>query len=351
MAKSKPQDIEEKMIDAGKAVALREADAENAVTLTERLHKSEIELEVAHARDHPRMIQRAVQAMTAMATLSKRSAEQMSYALKRGDKLIEGPSIRMAEIIGNTWGNCRIYGGEKNIDRANKKVTVIGVFHDLETNTKWIKEVTRGIRDKYGNIYQPHMIDTVINASVAIAVRNAILAGVPRAAWEDAWLSARKVAAGEAKDLNKARKDTIAAFGKIGVTPDKLLAFLSVKEEINITLDHIATLRGVWNSINTEESTIEEVFGGQTPQIEVKPAKGPAKRATSLDEVAAQFEGDEEKIPEKLSDERLEKIAMEGALAFHKGIENPPGKYGKNTAERDAWLQGFEGARVESEDN
>jgi hypothetical protein len=94
--------------------------------------------------------------------------------------------------------------------------------------------------------------------------------------------------ASELDTLPQKRKDTIAAFGRMGVGPDKVLLALGLVRETDISLDHIATLRGMWSSLKSGEVGAEEMFAYQAVQIEDKPA---GDRPKTLDDIAQYEEG------------------------------------------------------------
>ena len=80
-----------------------------------------------------------------LATLDEQTAADCMYAMPRGGKPIRGPSIRLAEIIAQQWGNCRVEARVIAIDRENKVITAEGTFHDLQTNSAMRSVVQRRI--------------------------------------------------------------------------------------------------------------------------------------------------------------------------------------------------------------
>lgn len=71
------------------------------------INRSEIDMQIATAHKFPRSIKRFRQEALAMVTLNEQIAESCIYALPRGNKTIEGPSARFAEVVASAWGNCR----------------------------------------------------------------------------------------------------------------------------------------------------------------------------------------------------------------------------------------------------
>jgi hypothetical protein len=56
----------------------------------------------------------------------------MFYKLPRGGKKIEGPSVRMAEVVAYSWGNLRV--DARIATGGAKTVTAVGTAFDLERN-------------------------------------------------------------------------------------------------------------------------------------------------------------------------------------------------------------------------
>lgn len=350
MAK-KPQPQIEHRLDlettSSRAMALREAEMtpENKSLLI-RLSESEMEQLVLTARRYPRKVERARDCMIAMASLDEQSAAEMNYALPRGGKTVEGPSIRFAEVALQSWGNARAGARVIEVNRVEKYVEAEGRFWDLETNVEVSSRVRRRISDKEGRCFNDDMIAVTGNAATSIAKRNAILAGIPKAAWRHAYEASRKVAAGEIEALPKKRRETLVAFQRFGVGPDRVLASLGLQREEAISLDHIATLRGMWAALKNGEATVEEMFGGGGA-IEHKPAA--KKKAASLDELAAQ--DDEGMANLEAQRAKLAKARDDGLMGFHKGLTQPPAKYAGDPELSREWMAGWHEAESASDLN
>lgn len=229
------------------------------------LSRSEIEQQIATARRFPRSIKRFRDESLAMVTLSESVANQCIYALPRDGKTIEGPSARFAEVIASAWGNCR--AGARVVDDRGEFVTAQGVFHDLERNVAITYEVQRRITDKHGRRYKADMIGVTANAACSIALRNAILKGVPKAFWEDMYLAARQVIMGDIKTLGNRRADAVAAFQKFGISAEQLLAKLELKGIEDVGLEHLVVLRGLLTAIKDGDTTPEQAFDINRPGL------------------------------------------------------------------------------------
>ncbi len=240
--------------------------ADNAMVAA--LNKSEIDQQITTAKQYPRGIRQFLDEAKALVTLNEQVAQECIYALPRKErdqatgktitKNIEGPSARFAEIIAHSWGNAR--AGARTVDETGDFVTAQGVFHDLEKNVAITYEVKRRITDKHGRRYNADMIGVTANAACSIALRNAVLKGIPKAFWQPLYESARQVVMGDAKTLANRRSDALAFLQKLGATQEMVLELLEVKGIEDITLDHLVTLRGLATAIKDGDTTVEQAF-------------------------------------------------------------------------------------------
>lgn len=235
-----------------------------------------VDIQVATARQFPRSITSFIQRATEMATLTPEIAASCVYALPRDGKTIEGPSARLAEIVANAWGNLRIQAGATEND--DRYITARGEAWDCEANTAIAFEVRRRITNRKGDTFSDDMISVTGNAAASIALRNAVFKAVPSSFWRPIYLKCRQVVAGDARTFSSRRDEQMKAFAVMGVTEPQICGLLKVKGKLDITLEHMTTLVGVFNSIKEGETTIEEAFpaaagaSGSMPQ--------PAQRAT-----------------------------------------------------------------------
>ena len=237
------------------------ADAVEATSMVAGLAKAEIDQQIATAHKYPRALARVVSSATSLATFSKDAAAECNYALPRGSKTITGPSIRLAELMFSQWGNCR--GGARvvHVDRVEKYLEAEGIFHDLETNAATTKRVRRKISDRNGRLFNDDMITMAGNAACSIAFRNAVLAGIPKAAWMAPYEAALTVIKGDSKTLTERRESALRVLGAFGVTPDMIFSALEISGIEEITLEHMPTLIAWHTGLKNEETTVEQLFG------------------------------------------------------------------------------------------
>lgn len=240
-------------------------------SMVSMISRAEIDQQVSTAKRYPRSVKRFVDEATAMVTLNESIAQQCIYALPRDGKVVEGASARFAEIIASAWGNCR--AGARVVNESGDFITAQGVFHDLERNVAITYEVQRRITNKSGKRFSADMIGVTGNAASSIALRNAILKGVPKAFWEGLYQKARGIVAGDIKTLANKRAEAIKQFQIYGVTEEQILAKLGREGVADIGIDDLVVLFGLLTAIRDGDTTPEQAFaqeGDQTPKREQK---------------------------------------------------------------------------------
>lgn len=250
------------------------------------ISRAELDQQITTARAYPRSIKRFVTDTLQMCTLNEQVAEACFYALPRDGKTIEGPSVRMAEIVLSAWGNSR--AGARVVDEGAEFITAQGVFHDLQSNVQITMEVRRRITGRNGKRYSSDMVAQTGNAACSIALRNAVFRGIPRAFWNDPYEAARKAAVGDIKTLANRRADALTFLQKMGATEAMVLAVLGVAGVEDIGLDQLATLKGLATAIKDGDTTVEQAFAPPktsepTPAAQKKGVEGLAARVGAAD--------------------------------------------------------------------
>jgi hypothetical protein len=261
--------------DQRNGLAALDAREGYGTSLAVQLARADVDQQITTARAYPRNPRHVMNAILSLATLDDQTATECVYALSRSGKPIRGPSIRLAEIIASQWGNCRVGARVVHVDRIEKYVEAEGVYHDLESNAATTARVRRSIRTKQGGVFSDDMIVVVGNAACSIARRNAILGGVPKAAWGKAYDAVEKVIAGDVKTLAERRDAALKAFAAFGVGGDQICKALDVPSIEAVTLDHLVTLTGMHSALKSGEATVEELFPKEAaapPKIPPKPA-------------------------------------------------------------------------------
>lgn len=225
------------------------------------INSAEIDKQISTAHQYPRDVATFTKQAVQLVTMNEQVAQECIYALPRDGKNIEGPSARFAEIVASCWGNSR--SGARVVNEDHEFVTAQGVFHDLERNAAITYEVRRRIIDKHGRRYNLDMIGVTANAASSIALRNAILKGIPKAFWQPMYDAARKMVIGDAKTLANRRADALEYLQQFGATKEMVLSTLEVSSEEEITPDHLVLLRGLATAIRDGDTTVEQAFSGK----------------------------------------------------------------------------------------
>lgn len=356
-------------------------------SLVVQLQESEFQAMLNWSHKYPRSIHRAMEAMVKMATMTEDSAAKMSYAVPRGGKMIEGASIRFAEIVAQAWGHSESDAYIVLVNKEEKYVVARGIFFDFETGHRNKATVQRSIRDKYGKVFNDDMINITCNAACAIAKRNAILqGGVPEAAWMNAWEASRRKAAGGLEGLPKKRQEVLQHFMRAGVAPDRVIATLGVRSEAALTGEHITQLRGMWSALQNGDATLEELFPPIKSPVPVEPENGnPQKKRKTLadlgddedvggahkakhearkslhdvggheDEHLGSIHRDVAKEEAAVSahearEALIEKARDDGRTGFHKGLTSIPERYKDDPELAAAWQEEYEALQREEAD-
>lgn len=284
------------------------SDALSAIT------SAEIDKQIATAHQYPRNLNACVQNIQALALMDEEIAGSCYYHLERLDKngeksIIEGPSIRLAEIVAANWGNLRL--GSRVVGNDGRMVTVEAVCHDLETNVAITQQQVRSIVTRNGKTYSNDMQTLTINAAQAIALRNAINKVIPMAITRKVVEQCKAMVRGKAAELPEKRQKIVAAFASIGVSREQLLAKLQITSIDEITADMVANLRGLYTSLKDGNSTVEDEFPkpatpseGQTQTVAAKAREAVKKAQQGKQQPPVQPNIDFD----KMTDEEIEKM-------------------------------------------
>ena len=240
--------------------------------------KAQIDIQISTAKAYPRNIKRATENSIAVVTMDEETAASCHYSLPRGGKRISGPSVHMARIIAQNWGNLRVES--KVVAVEDKMVTSQAVAFDLENNLAIKVEVKRSIMTKSGRMNND-MIVVTGNAANAISMRNAILAVVPKAVVDKVYNAAKQVMTGDISDKNKLLKKRKQVFDTFkddyDVSEKELLEAVGRSSVKDINAEDLVTLIGLGQAIRDGDTSVEE-------QFRKVPSKMTAKQAEKADQ-------------------------------------------------------------------
>jgi len=231
----------------------------------EAMTRAEVDIQIATAHRFPRSIKRFRDEAKSIACLDENVAKSCIYALPRGGKMIEGPSVRLAEIIAHTYGNLRTTA--RITQQSDQFVVAQAMCIDLERNNGVQIEVRRRVLWK--NRSQIEDATTLAaNAAISFAFRNAVFRCVPASLVDPIYQECRKLVSGHGKSIEERRENVAAWLKNIDVTPSEMFAVLGIGGWDDVGLNQMATLGGLMTAIDEGQATIDQIF---RPQPEMQP--------------------------------------------------------------------------------
>lgn len=271
----------------------------SSIEMVSALNRSEVDIQVATAKQYPRSLTHVLNQIETYATMDTETAEDCFYALRRagnnGDTIIEGVSVRMAEIIAGAWGNMRVQ--TRILSNDGKTITVQGMCHDLETNLAVSVEVKRRITNREGRTFSEDMQVVTGNAASAIAFRNAVLKVVPKAVTKNVIDRVKKVAMGQSIDLEAARQRLISYYLKLGVPADQLFSYLNIKSAEEMDKEKLFELKSLANAIKEGTTTVKESFAEHTAEAKKEALKSKEEKGNDKKKDLKEKKAEETKTP------------------------------------------------------
>lgn len=250
----------------------------------------EIQAALLIARSNPRDQIKAIERIKTSCSRSGLASIAM-YAYPKGGQMVTGPSIRLAEVLAQNWGNLDF--GIRELSQDNKESVVESFCWDLETNVRQQKifHVPHEIRTKAGTkkLVDPRDIYELVANQGARRLRACILGIIPFDITDYAIEVCEKTlkqANGSIPMVDRIQK-MVLAFGELGVTVEMLEKRLSHKIDIVIEQELIA-LQKIFISIKDGFTKREDWFEYEN-QTKSKTNK------SSLNEVLSE-------APEKIKD-------------------------------------------------
>lgn len=244
--------------------------------------KAQIDVQISTAKAYPRNIRRSTDNAIAIVSMDAETAKTCTYSVPRGGKAITGPSVHLAKILAQVWGNMRLEAKVVSIDA--KQVTSEAICFDLETNLAIKAQVKRSIIGKQGR-FNDDMITVTGNAANSIALRNAILSVIPRAVVEKVYGAAKQIITGDVSDNQKLitrRKVIIDELKDMySINEKEILSAIGKAAIDHITADDLVVIVGIRQAIKDGDTTVELAFKGGKSVNETK---------ITLDEVKALYE-------------------------------------------------------------
>lgn len=238
----------------------------------------EIQAALLIARANPRDQIKAIERIKTSCSRPGLASISM-YAYPKGGQMVTGPSIRLAEVLAQNWGNLDF--GIRELSQDNRESVVESFCWDLETNVRQQKifHVPHEIRTKAGpkKLVDPRDIYELVANQGARRLRACILGIIPFDVTDYAIEVCEKTlkqANGSVPMIDRIQK-MVLAFGELGVTSEMLEKRLGHKVEIVIEQELIS-LQKIYISIKDSFSKREDWF-------EIGESKG--KKTSSLNKI------------------------------------------------------------------
>lgn len=282
---------------------------------------------IATAKKYPRNLSRSIENAIVVATIDEETAKECNFALPRAGKVLQGPSINLAKIIMQSYGNFRCEAKVISTDATH--VTSRSVAFDLENNVAVAIEVKRSILQnewkdgrKTGRMIRMNddMITVTGNAANSIAMRNAIFAVIPKQVTNKVYNAAKALITGDLSDEDKFLKRRTEVFtalkDNLKLEEEEILFALGKASIANVTKDDILALIGFGQAIKDGDSTVEEIF---------KKKKGTdsaqEKNVAKEKQLQALFTAKEKKIPDEDLPNVKRVIDMKETASYNKIIK------------------------------
>lgn len=298
-----------------------ERDPHASGEIMSSLEASNLDMQITTAKKFPRNIKRSMEQALAMACLSEDIAADCCYAIPRAGKTIEGPSVRLAEIIASAWGN--LHAATRVTGDNGKSVIAEAVAWDMEKNVRIGAETHRSILDKGNRRFSEDMVRVTGAAAMSIALRNAIFRVVPNAFVQELYRACKRVAMGEEKTLSARRVEVLTYFQKLGVKPERLFAAMNIAHELDIDLEVLSKLRSLATAIKTGETTIDDAIPDPTGAKEAADKKALPSTGDKAADLTAELKAKKESAAPVTLEPTPEQKARKGKTSSLPGITAP----------------------------
>jgi hypothetical protein len=247
----------------------------------EAIERASIDVQIATAHKFPRSMALFKTRALDMVSLDQETAASCIYRRPVGknrdgsDKIAEGMSVRMAEIVGASYGNLRVVS--MVTEQTPQFVKCRAVAHDLESNYMAASEVIESTIDRNGNPYSPRQRIVVAKAALSKAHRDATFKVVPRALCKAVMAKAIEVEAG-GRTLEDRRASAYDWIKSLKIDEKRVWGALGIKGLADVGADQLVVLLGLRTAINDKEATIDEAFPSEgeddgKPEVEGRPKR------------------------------------------------------------------------------
>lgn len=192
----------------------------------------------------------------------KTLAERAMYEYPRGGENVTGPSIRLAEMLAQNWGN--IDFGIVELAQRPGESEVMSYCWDLETNTRQTKIFTvphvRQTKKGAKALTDPRDIYEMVANQGARRLRACILGVIPGDIVDAALQECNKTLRSDKEPLADRVRKMVAVFqNEMGIPMECLEQYIGCKTSA-FTENSIVRLRGVYTAITEGRANREDYF-------------------------------------------------------------------------------------------
>jgi len=220
----------------------------------------EIQAALVIAKKFPRDQMKAYESIM-NACKRKSLAESSIYAYPKGNQVVTGPSIRLAEVLAQSWGNIKT--GIVELSQANGVSEVKAFAWDLETNYESFKifHVPHVRHTKFGSktLTDPRDIYEMVANQGSRRLRACILAVIPGDVVDSAVTQCEDTLKSGSEPIAERVKKLVVAFSEMGVNVEMLVKRLGHNLDVVIEAE-LVVLRGIYKSIKDGMAKREDFF-------------------------------------------------------------------------------------------
>ena len=241
------------------------------VTIENHRAQQEVQAAVILAKKFPRdLFQSAKRILDSCKR--KTLAKGAMYAYPRGGQMITGPSIRLAEVLAQNWGNLDF--GIRELEQKKGESTVQAFCWDQETNVRqsktFIVKHERKARGKINKLEDSRDIYEHIANQGARRLRACILGIIPGDIVDDAVEQCQKtLETGHKEPIQDRTKKMVTVFSELGVSLEMIEERLGHKLEVVIETE-LVNLQKIFLSIRDGMSKREDWFKFSIKKIDQK---------------------------------------------------------------------------------
>jgi hypothetical protein len=202
-------------------------------------------------------------------------ADGALYSYSRGGSDVTGPSIRLAEVAAQAWGNMQF--GIRELEQRGGESTVEAFAWDVETNTRQVKVFQvpheRHTRSGKYKLTDPRDIYELVANNGARRLRACILGVIPGDVIEAAVRECERTLKASADTSPEGLKKLVGAFAEFGVTQAQIEKRIQCRLAA-IRPAQVVQLKKVWASLRDGMSAPGDWFEGASASTEPRTAGG-----------------------------------------------------------------------------